>query len=173
MEIGWWGELVAISEAAQSVFRNKCRFKYIQHIWILLPNQHNIDKMQSNWATTFDLVLLNILLAWSKLLWTLFIFKVAQIFKVNSVQEAFAKCFAVHLLEFEILQTTWKNKTKNIKILNIFVKNCKLKVWCNFFHVICKISHFHTYVNCKAFGASFLYSHCYFTRLNLKKMGSL
>ena len=26
--------------------------------------------------------------------------------KVNSVQEACAKCFAVHLLKFEILQTT-------------------------------------------------------------------
>ena len=26
--------------------------------------------------------------------------------KVNSVQEACAKCFAVHILEFEILQTT-------------------------------------------------------------------
>ena len=34
--------------------------------------------------------------------------------KVNSVQEACAKSFAVHLLTFEILQTTWKNKTKNI-----------------------------------------------------------
>ena len=31
--------------------------------------------------------------------------------KVNSVQEACAKCFAVHTLKFEILQTTWKNKT--------------------------------------------------------------
>ena len=34
--------------------------------------------------------------------------------KVNSVQEACAKCFAAHNLKFEILQTTWKNKTKNI-----------------------------------------------------------
>ena len=45
--------------------------------------------------------------------------------KVNSVQEACAKCFAVHLLKFEILQTTWKNKTKIIKML----KNRKQKVW--------------------------------------------
>ena len=28
--------------------------------------------------------------------------------KVNSVQEAFAKCFAVHILKFEILETTQK-----------------------------------------------------------------
>ena len=28
--------------------------------------------------------------------------------KVNSVQEACAKCFAVHMLKFEILQITWK-----------------------------------------------------------------
>ena len=40
--------------------------------------------------------------------------------KVNSVQEAFAKYFAVHLLKFEILQTTWKNKTKSIKLLDLF-----------------------------------------------------
>jgi hypothetical protein len=39
--------------------------------------------------------------------------------KVNSVQEAFAKYFAVHLSKFEILQTTWTNKTKNIKMLSI------------------------------------------------------
>ena len=31
-------------------------------------------------------------------------------FKVNSVQEACAKCFAVHILKFEILHTTWKNQ---------------------------------------------------------------
>ena len=60
--------------------------------------------------------------------------------KVNSVQEACAKCFAVHLLKFEILQTTWK--MKDIKMLNLLVKNWKLRVWCSlfhFFHVICKI----------------------------------
>ena len=28
--------------------------------------------------------------------------------KVNSVQEACAKCSAVHILKFEILQITWK-----------------------------------------------------------------
>ena len=28
--------------------------------------------------------------------------------KVNSMQEACAKCFAVHILKFEILQITWK-----------------------------------------------------------------
>ena len=37
--------------------------------------------------------------------------------KVNSVQEACTKCFAVHILTFEILQITWKNKTKNIRLL--------------------------------------------------------
>ena len=39
----------------------------------------------------------------------------ARFSKVNSVQEACAKYFAVHILKFEILQTTWKNKTKNNK----------------------------------------------------------
>ena len=41
--------------------------------------------------------------------------------KVNTVQEACAKCFAVHLLKFEILQTIRKNK--NLKMLNLLVKN--------------------------------------------------
>jgi hypothetical protein len=38
--------------------------------------------------------------------------------KVNSIQEAYAKCFAVHLSKFEILQITRKNKAKNIKMLS-------------------------------------------------------
>ena len=65
--------------------------------------------------------------------------------KVNSVQEACTKCFAVPILKFEILQTTWKNKTKNIKMLHLLVKNWKLRVWSSLFHffyVICKISDF-------------------------------
>ena len=33
--------------------------------------------------------------------------------KVNSVHEACAKCFAVHLLKFEILQTTGKTRHKH------------------------------------------------------------
>ena len=54
--------------------------------------------------------------------------------KVNSVQEACAKCFAVHILRFEILQTTWKNKTKNIKLLDLLTKNWKLRVWSSLFY---------------------------------------
>ena len=63
--------------------------------------------------------------------------------KVNSVQETCAKCIGVHILEFEILQTTWKNKTKNIKMLDLLMKNSKLRVWSSLFqifHVIWKIS---------------------------------
>ena len=33
-------------------------------------------------------------------------------FKVNSVQEACAKCFVVHILKFDNLQTTWKLKQR-------------------------------------------------------------
>ena len=68
-----------------------------------------------------------------------------KICKVNSVQEASAKCFVVHLLELEILQATWKHKTKNIKMLDLLGKNWKLRVWCSMFHffyVIFKISNF-------------------------------
>ena len=32
--------------------------------------------------------------------------------KVNSLQEACAKCFAVHMLKFEFLQITWKKWNK-------------------------------------------------------------
>ena len=42
--------------------------------------------------------------------------------KDNSVQEACAKCFAVHILKFEIFQTAWKNKTKSIKMLDLLMK---------------------------------------------------
>ena len=35
---------------------------------------------------------------------------IKPIFKVSSVQEPCAKCFAVHILKFEILQTTGKIK---------------------------------------------------------------
>ena len=36
-------------------------------------------------------------------------------FKVNSVQESCAKFFAVHILRFEILQATLKNKTNKLE----------------------------------------------------------
>ena len=63
------------------------------------------------------------------------------------------------IIKIEILQTTWKNKTKNIKILNLLMelKSKGLMFIVSFFHVICKISNFNTYVNRKAFGTSFLY----------------
>ena len=43
--------------------------------------------------------------------------------KVNSVQETCAKHFSVHTLEFEIFQTTFKNKTKNIKNNKLLMQN--------------------------------------------------
>ena len=45
--------------------------------------------------------------------WTNILFDLwSNIYKVNSVKEAFDKCFAVHLSKFEIFQTTGKNKNK-------------------------------------------------------------
>ena len=38
--------------------------------------------------------------------------------KVNSVQEACAKCFLVHILKFEILQITWKKLNKEHQTLS-------------------------------------------------------
>ena len=67
------------------------------------------------------------------------------ILKVNSVQEVCGKCFAVHVLKFEILQITWKNQTKNIRLLVFSFSPIDLAFWCFlfcFFHVVCKISNF-------------------------------
>ena len=62
------------------------------------------------------------------------IFKVARPIraKVNPVQEAFAKCFVVHLSEFKILQTKTKIKTKNIKMLNLLLKSEGLMFFVSF-----------------------------------------
>ena len=49
--------------------------------------------------------------------------------KVNSVQEACAKCFAVQVLKFEILQITWKNETKNIRPLVFSFSSKLLAFW--------------------------------------------
>ena len=58
----------------------------------------------------------------------------AFLFKVNSLQEPYAKYFAVHMLKLRILQTTWKNRyIKNIKMLDLLAKKRKLRVWCSFF----------------------------------------
>ena len=60
----------------------------------------------------------------------------SKIAKVKSVQEACAKCFAVHLLKFEILQTTWKNKTKkhqNARFIDEKLKTKSLIFFVSFF----------------------------------------
>ena len=50
--------------------------------------------------------------------------------KVNSVKEACAKCFVVHILKFETLQITWKNQTKNIRPLVLSFSTIDLAFWC-------------------------------------------
>ena len=84
--------------------------------------------------------------------------------KVNSVQEACIKCFAVHLLKYEILQITWKkwNNEHQTPSFQFFTnrsnvcfekKNTKhssntqtlfsiLIFFVLFFYVVCKISNF-------------------------------
>ena len=78
----------------------------------------------------------------NKRVYLLIVYKKKKIFstrkfssnKVNSVQEPCTKCFLLHILKFEILQTTWKNKTKNIKMLDLLVKKWKQRVWCSLFN---------------------------------------
>ena len=47
-----------------------------------------------------------------------FVLELCLRIKVNSVQEAFAKCFAVHILKFEILQIIWKKWNKEHQTLS-------------------------------------------------------
>ena len=68
--------------------------------------------------------------------------------KVNSVQEACAKCFLVHILKFEILQITWKKLNTEHKTLSFqfFTKRFSIfALWhflfC-FFHLVCRTSNF-------------------------------
>ena len=79
--------------------------------------------------------------------------------KGNSVQEACTKCFGVHILKFEILQTTWKKQNKkhqNARFIDEKLKTKSLMFFVLFFS--CDLQDFKfQYVNPKAFGASFLY----------------
>ena len=65
--------------------------------------------------------------------------------KVNSVQEAYAKCFTVHILKFQILQIAWKKWNNEHQTLsfhyftNIF---SILMFFVLFFHVVWKFSNF-------------------------------
>ena len=60
--------------------------------------------------------------------------------KVKSVQEPCAKCFAVHILKFEILQNSWKKPKKTPS--KWFMKNWKLSVWCSLFNFFIWIARF-------------------------------
>ena len=62
------------------------------------------------------------------------LFQEDMLSKVNSAQEACAKCFVVHVSKFEIPQITWKNRKNHIKTLDLFMKNWKLWVWCSLLH---------------------------------------
>ena len=56
--------------------------------------------------------------------------------KVSSVQEPCAKCFAVHISKFEILQTTWKKQNKkhqNVRSIDEKLKTKSLMFFVSFF----------------------------------------
>ena len=111
--------------------------------------KYKIASLLKNWEVhAFSRISLSTLHLWNNVLqrWRkIRKFARAWFFKVNSIQETCTIYFAVHLSKFEILLTTWKNKTKNFQMLNLLVKNWELRVWCSlyhFIHVICKISNF-------------------------------
>ena len=97
-------------------------------------------------------------------IWSVFIeigiYNFGPFLKVNSIQEASAKCFAVHFLEFEISQTlhikTQNSKHQNVKSIGEKLTTKGLMFFVSFF--TCDLQGFKSYyVNHKAFGASFLY----------------
>ena len=53
--------------------------------------------------------------------------------KGNSVQEACAKCFAVHILEFEIFQITWKKWNKEHQTFSFQFFINRSSIWCFLF----------------------------------------
>ena len=62
--------------------------------------------------------------------------------KVNSVQEACAKCFAVHMLKFEILQIKWKKRNKEHQTFSFQFCTNRISILMFsvlFFHVVFKI----------------------------------
>ena len=123
-----WPLLVLISWL--EIFTDQIYWCFLQSEIILLKT--NLSKahfLSKNRATSTDL---NFGSKWASL----------RFGKVNSVLEACAKCFSTRILKFEILQTTWKNKTKGIKMLDLLMKNWKLSALFHFFHVICKNSNF-------------------------------
>ena len=66
----------------------------------------------------------------------------AAYYKVNSVQEDCAKCFAVHILKFAILQITWNKEYQTLGFQIFKNKSSILILFVLFFDVVCKISNF-------------------------------
>ena len=63
--------------------------------------------------------------------------------KVNSVQEAYAKCYAVHILDLKSCKPHEKPKPKRKQHAKPISEKLKTKgLMFQFFHAICKISHF-------------------------------
>ena len=60
-------------------------------------------------------------------------------FKVNSVEEPCAKCFALHISKFGILQTTEKNQKNPIKMLYLYVCFWKTERAKSLHNVLCLI----------------------------------
>ena len=77
---------------------------------------------------------------------------------LKSTQEAWAKCFAVHILKFEILQNHLQKNDANQTLSFQFFTN-RFSILMGFFWIFsCVLQDFKfQYVNRKAFGASFLY----------------
>ena len=72
---------------------------------------------------------------------------IGYLIKVNSVQEACAKCFLVLILNFEILQITWKRWNKEHRTLSFqfFSNRSSILMFFVVFYVVCKVSYFNVW----------------------------
>ena len=92
----------------------------VKYVWILF-----VELAQNHWAINHMSPLLKLAC------------------RVNSIQEACNKCFAVDILKFEILQITWNkwnkwNKEHQTLSFGFFINKSKILM----FSVVCKISNF-------------------------------
>ena len=85
------------------------KWSFIANVW-LIPRNNDEQDVDDSMIPANKEALLSSNQGFIKIQGLLIIFwKLKNLCKVNSVQEVCAKCFAVHILKFEVLQMTWKN----------------------------------------------------------------
>ena len=121
----WFGFRFRSSAFILWISKSNRKRKWFEWIWWTYGSKVIFEGVLCTGPVQLDLLIRSVRQAKPKVSVVIlpsFNLKQKLLFKVNTVQEACTKCFAVHIVKFEILQTTWKNKTKNIKILDLLMK---------------------------------------------------